>query len=106
MKFNKDVETERVIGAPAKVEEPKEVEIVETPAPKMKEEKVMTAIQVFGRVVKGKLNLRQAPSVSAAVMKQIPDGDKVEILEDKGEWFHVKYDNLVGFVKSEFVNII
>lgn len=66
-------------------------------------EKEHTPVKVMGKVVNGKLNLRQAPSVSAKALTQIPDGDKVEILEDNGEWYNVKYQNFVGFVKSEFV---
>jgi uncharacterized protein YgiM (DUF1202 family) len=46
-----------------------------------------------------RLNIRKAPSLTAPIVKVVDQGEKLDMLEDKGEWIKVKG----GYVKAEFV---
>lgn len=53
----------------------------------------------------GNLNLRRAPSASAAIIGRIPDKTAVEILQNAGEWYQVDYNGITGFVLARFVTV-
>lgn len=49
------------------------------------------------------LNLRAAPSVTAAIIGRIPDGSTVRILNSAGAWYQVTYMGATGYVLSDFI---
>ncbi len=51
----------------------------------------------------GTLNLRTAPSLSAAVIGHIPNGAQVTVLNTYDEWYVVDYNGLIGFASSVFI---
>ena len=52
------------------------------------------------------LNLRSSPSKSAYVLAQMKHGEMVSVFEDNGEWWKVKYKDMVGYAMSEFMQRI
>ncbi len=51
----------------------------------------------------GTLNLRTAPSLTAAVIANIPNGATVQILNEYDEWYVVEYNGVIGFASSVFI---
>ncbi len=50
------------------------------------------------------LNVRSGPGTDYDIIKQIPNGEKVEIIEQKGEWVKIKHNEKDGWVYSEYIN--
>lgn len=51
----------------------------------------------------GKLNLRAEPKSGAKVLRQLPNGLPVTMLEHLGEWAHVDIYGYVGYVMTKFL---
>lgn len=51
------------------------------------------------------LNLRESPDTSAKVISQLEKGSKVAILKESNGWFEVKYNNVFGWVNSQYITI-
>lgn len=47
-----------------------------------------------------RLNVRKAPSMAAEIVKVVKLNDKLELIEDQGEWLKVKG----GYVRAEYVS--
>ena len=52
---------------------------------------------------KGRLNLRVAPSSSAKILAQIPNGTSLEVASTTGEWSEVTYNEIKGYVMNKFL---
>ncbi len=52
---------------------------------------------------RGGLNLRSAPSTDAAILQVIPRDAQVQVLEQGVKWCYVRYNNLQGYVKTEYL---
>lgn len=50
------------------------------------------------------LNIRSAPSTSAAVLGQVPKGASVRSLEQQGAWHRVAYGGQTGWAYGEYLN--
>ncbi|MDT7540444.1 MAG: hypothetical protein QOE33_348 [Acidobacteriota bacterium] len=57
-----------------------------------------------GTVTASKLNLRSTPDTSGNVIKQLPRGTLVEIVEEQGDWLKVSVGGQQGFVSEGFVS--
>ena len=53
---------------------------------------------------KGALNARKKPNSKATIVIKVPNGSKVELLENEGEWSRIKYKGKTGYVKSDFLS--
>lgn len=63
------------------------------------------APQVSGTVTASILNIRQQPSLNAAVIAQVPNGTALSILDTTDSyWFKVKYGVVEGYAASEYIN--
>ena len=51
------------------------------------------------------LRVREKANTDSKIITNLYEADKVEILEDNGEWCKIKYNNYEGYVKREFLNI-
>lgn len=51
------------------------------------------------------LKLRSAASTEADVLYVMPQDDVMDVIEVEDEWAKVKLDDLVGYAKSDFINI-
>lgn len=49
------------------------------------------------------LNLRQAPNTSSAVLASLPRGESVVVTQRGADWSAVRYGNLTGYVKTEYL---
>ncbi|MFV0503814.1 MAG: SH3 domain-containing protein [Lachnospirales bacterium] len=50
------------------------------------------------------LKLRSEPNTQSNTITVIPDSTKIEVLEEKGEWTAVHYEDASGYVKNEYVD--
>ena len=59
-----------------------------------------------GTVTATELRLRSTPSSStnSNIIKKLPRGTRVQILEDRGDWLKVTADGRTGFVSASFVS--
>ena len=48
-------------------------------------------------------NLREEASSDSKILEQIGQGDSVEILETSREWYKVKHNNIVGYLRNDLV---
>lgn len=48
------------------------------------------------------VRIRESMSTDSNIVTNIYENDEVEILEENGEWYKVKYGDKVGYAKSEF----
>jgi N-acetylmuramoyl-L-alanine amidase len=70
----------------------------------VKAEHVMVLAPDLGEVKPEKLNVRSAPTTDATVLGKVVRGQKLSILENKGEWLVVRpVDELTGWVKEGLV---
>ncbi len=49
------------------------------------------------------LNMRDQPSTSGNIIKSLPNGAQVEILEEDELWYKISYRDTVGYASSEFI---
>lgn len=52
------------------------------------------------------LNIRQSASTSSAVIGTLKNADTFEIISNSNGWYNIKSQNVIGFVKSEYVKEI
>lgn len=50
-------------------------------------------------------NLRDTADTSSKILVQLSQGDEVEILEEAGEWYKVKYNKITGYLRGDLLNI-
>lgn len=50
-----------------------------------------------------RLNIRSRPSTSAAVIAQIPNGEKVILIDRTGDWYIIDYNGIVGYVSADYI---
>lgn len=68
----------------------------------------LTPVPVRSAVVStqtGNLNMRSTPSASAVILQSVPSGTSVEVLNEFDGWYVIRYNNVIGFARSEFLNI-
>ena len=57
------------------------------------------------RLSSGTLNLRAAPSLDAEILASIPNGERLTVTGDAGDWYEVDYQGADGFVSKVFVDL-
>ena len=55
------------------------------------------------QTVSGPLNLRGAPSSSAAILARIPNGSRVDVLNAYDGWYVTRYSGVIGYVLGEYL---
>lgn len=56
-----------------------------------------------GEVNTNGLRVRKEKSTKSEIITNVYTGDKVEIVEEEGEWTKIKFKDDVGYVKTEFI---
>lgn len=51
------------------------------------------------------LKLRKEPSTSATILELLNEDEKLEIIEQSGDWLKVKYKQITGYVHKDYVKI-
>lgn len=64
-----------------------------------------SSAQLIARVAtqSGSLNLRESPSTSSPVLRTIPAGDMVAVLDQGAEWCRVAYNGVTGCVMTQYL---
>ena len=52
-----------------------------------------------------KLNIRTKADINSSILTQVPNGDKLKVIEESGEWIKVSTGNKVGYVSADYVDI-
>ncbi|MDE6168548.1 MAG: C40 family peptidase, partial [Acetatifactor sp.] len=61
----------------------------------------------YAVVAADRLNVREAPDMGAKRLAYIDTGERLQMLEDQGEWLKVQYtEGISGYVASEYVTIM
>ena len=55
---------------------------------------------------KSNLNLRKEPNTTSKVLTSLPNGTKVEIIEELDGWYKVSYKGHTGYVSSKYVKVV
>lgn len=58
-----------------------------------------------GTVVGDNLRVRKEENTTSEIVDLLDENDKVEILGESGDWYKVKANDKVGFVKKEFIKV-
>lgn len=67
-------------------------------------EKTMTAKVVLPTGKSGRtVNMREKPSTSSPIEKQIPVGSEVDLYEDQGQWCRIGYQGQTGYMMSDYL---
>ncbi len=53
----------------------------------------------------GRLNIRRAPDLSATIIGQIPNGAKIKIKGQSGDWYLVEYNGIEGYSYGAFIKL-
>ena len=53
-----------------------------------------------------RLNIRSRPSLDAQVLAQIPNGERVTVIEQVGNWYVIEYNGIIGFVSADYITLI
>ena len=62
-----------------------------------------TSLAKTGNVSAQAVRLRKEKNTSSDIITNIYKGEEVEILEESGDWYRVKYQNNTGYIKKEFI---
>lgn len=62
-----------------------------------------TSLAKTGNINAQAARLRKENNTSSDIITNIYKGEEVEILEESGDWYKVKYQNNTGYMKKEFV---
>ena len=58
-----------------------------------------------GKISSETVRLRAEPKTDAKVLDLVSVGSDVEILEEQGEWYKVKYKDLTGYIRSDLLTV-
>jgi hypothetical protein len=58
-----------------------------------------------GTVKATSLNVRKEPSTEADKVTSLKDGTRVQIIGESGDWYQIRYEDHVGYVKKEFITL-
>lgn len=53
----------------------------------------------------GNLNIRSRPSLAAPIISQAPDGAQVSVLGSWNGWYVIRYGNIEGYARSEYITL-
>ncbi|MDZ7318843.1 MAG: SH3 domain-containing protein [candidate division KSB1 bacterium] len=57
----------------------------------------------YGTITSSAVNIRSAPSPNASVVGRALQGESVVILGKSGVWYHIKYQNLEGYIYQDYL---
>lgn len=53
----------------------------------------------------GRLNIRNLPTTESAVLAHAENGDQLTIYGESGDWYSVRFENIVGFANRAYVTV-
>lgn len=84
----------------------------------MKKKKISTIVIIFilliivafnsiaatGTATVDSLRVREKPSASSEIVEMLSVGQKVEILGTEGDWYKIKFNNVIGYVSKTYLS--
>jgi uncharacterized protein YgiM (DUF1202 family) len=64
----------------------------------------LNSIAATGTATVDSLRVREKPSASSEIIEMISVGQKAEILGVEGDWYKVKFNNVVGYVSKTYLS--
>ncbi|MFV0464781.1 MAG: NlpC/P60 family protein [Lachnospiraceae bacterium] len=64
-----------------------------------------TIVSTIATVQTTTLYVRQEPNTECEVIAMMPDGEKLEVIENLGDWIRVSVDSEEGYVSAEYVSL-
>ena len=63
------------------------------------------SIAATGKVNENNIRMRKEPNTTSAIITNLYKNDEVEVLEKKGDWYKIKYEGKVGYMRSDLIDI-
>ena len=80
---------------------------IEESKPEISPEEKIEKKSVYGVVANCEmLNLREQDNQVSKVLKVMPKGTKLEIMEEFGKWYRVKFNGYDGYVMAQYVEVM
>lgn len=64
----------------------------------------LNSIAATGTATVDSLRVREKPSASSEIVEMLSVGQKVEILGTEGDWYKIKFNNVVGYVSKTYLS--
>ncbi len=58
-----------------------------------------------GKIIVETARLREKPDTDSKVLELTSQGEEVEILEEDGEWYKVKYNKITGYIRKDLIEV-
>lgn len=58
-----------------------------------------------GKIIVETARLREKPDTDSKVLELTSQGEAVEILEEDGEWYKVKYNKITGYIRKDLIEV-
>lgn len=62
-------------------------------------------IAATGKVNENNIRMRKEPNTTSAIITNLYKNDEVEVLEKTGDWYKIKYEGKVGYMRSDLIDI-
>lgn len=69
---------------------------------------ILVSTNVYAKSAKAKeetIRLRKEPSTNSSIIELISQNEEVEILEETGDWYKVKYSKYTGYVRKDMLSV-
>lgn len=63
------------------------------------------AIAATGKVNDNNIRMRKEPNTTSEIITNLYKNDEVEVLEKTGDWYKIKYEKKVGYMRADLINI-
>ena len=63
------------------------------------------SIAATGKVNENNIRMRKEPNTTSAIITNLYKKDEVEVLEKTGDWYKIKYEGKVGYMRSDLIDI-
>ena len=63
------------------------------------------AIAATGKVNDNNIRMRKEPNTTSEIITNLYKNDSVEVLEKTGNWYKIKYDGKVGYMRADLIDI-
>lgn len=63
------------------------------------------SIAATGKVNENNIRMRKEPNTTSAIITNLYKNDEVEVLEKTGDWYKIKYEGKVGYMRSDLIDI-
>lgn len=64
------------------------------------------SIAATGKVNENNIRMRKEANTTSAIITNLYKNDEVEVLEKTGDWYKIKYEGKVGYMRSDLIDII